>query len=147
MNNLRTADIGFRAGRHEIERRGGTDVVEHKEGNKRFITFTGLDGKHYEVTTRSKAKGTWQTSITYGKPRKENVLENEFWLFIDLTFDSPKFYPVPLWWISNDIYEKFQALLKKHGGHRKYNDNSIHHAIQLYRIKRWENRWSNIGLK
>lgn len=146
MNNLRTAELGFQAARREIERRGGVDVQAHKDGNKRFIEFTGSDGVRYKVTTRSKSKGDWQTSINYGKARKEDPLEREFWLFVDLEFDPPKFYPVPLWWIKNDIHVAFQALLKKHGGHRARNDNSKHHAVRLPRIRRWESCWSEMAL-
>ena len=146
MNNIGTAELGLAAAIREIKRRGGTEVETHKQGNRRFITYAGLNGKRYTVTTRSKSKGDWQTSINYGEACGENPLEGEFWLFVDLGFDPPKLYPVPLWWIKNDIHEAFQALLRKHGGHRARNDNSTHHAVRLPRIERWESKWSDMAL-
>ena len=146
MNNLRTADLGFNAAKREIERRGAIGIEVHKDGNKRYVMYTGLDGNRYSFTTRSKSKGDWQTSINYGESKKEKANEREFWLFVDLEFDPPKFYPVPLWWIQNDIHEAFKALLEKHGGHRARNDNSTHHAVRIKRIARWESHWSEMSL-
>lgn len=146
MNSLQTAESGFESAIREIEQRGAAGVDIHRDGHKRYITYIGQDGNIYKVTTRSKAKGDWQTSINYGKPSKEKANEREFWLFIDLDFDPPKFYPVPQWWIQNDIHEAFQALLRKHGGHRARNDNSTHHAVRLKRINRWESCWSEMSL-
>ena len=147
MDSCDTATMGFQEAIREIKRRGGVNVAEHKEGNRKFITFTGLNGKSYTVVTRSRKVGTWQTSIEYGRPSEENASEDNFWLFVDLENRPPKFYPVPLWWISNNIHEKFQMYLSNHGGHRKYNDKSTHHAVQLDRIEAWEHRWSNMGLR
>lgn len=146
MSNLQTADMGFNIAKREIERRGATRVDVHKDGHKRFIAYTGLDGNRFSVTTRSKSKGDWQTSINYGKSRAEKVNEREFWLFIDLEFDPPKFYPVPLWWIQNDIHQAFKALLKKHGGRRPRTPNSTHHKVGVDRINRWESCWSEMAL-
>ena len=146
MNHLETAELGFNAARREIERRGGCDVGAQKEGHRRFLTYTGRDGNRYEVTTRSKRKGDWQTSIDYGEECLENPVEREFLLFVDLEYDPPKFYPVPLWWIKNDIYTAFQAFKERHGGHRPRNPNSTHHKVRSNRIKRWESRWSEMAL-
>ena len=147
LNNFQTARTGIEASKHEIRRRGGSDIREHNEGHKRFIIFTGLDGKSYQITTRSKTKGTWQTQIEYGEPCEKNESEREFWLFVDLGFTPPKFYPVPLWWISNDIYKAHQKFLAEHGGHRPRTKGSSHHAVPLNRIRPWEGKWSNLSLK
>jgi hypothetical protein len=146
MTNLSTADTGINIATCKIEKHGGVDVIVHKEGNRKFITFKGLNNKTYKVTTRTKRSGTWQTTITYGNPCKENAFENEFWLFIDLSTKTPRFYPVPLWWISNDIYQAHQKYLKQHDGHRPSNDNSNHHGIQLRRIEKWKDKWEILGL-
>jgi hypothetical protein len=146
MSNLDTAERGIQATTEMIERLGGRDLRLHKEGNKRFITFVSPGGKQFKVTTRAKKSATWQTTTTYGKPCLENHLENQYWVFVDLEFDPPKFYPVPLWWILNNIYEVHEEYLKRYGGHRKRNDNSNHHAVQLERIKSWESRWKNMDL-
>jgi len=83
---------------------------------------------------------------TYGKPRNENPHEDEFWVFVDLGYEPPKFYIVPFWWISNDIYQDYEKYLRIHGGHRPRNDQSKHHAIQLKRINAWEGQWQKMGL-
>ena len=146
MNHMATAELGLIAAQREIASRGGREVTLHKEGNRRLLTFVGHDGHQYKVITRSKTKGDWQTSIKYGEKCGENPIEREYWLFVDLGFDPPKFYPVPLWWIKNDIYGAHQRYLDKHGGHRARNDKSSHHSVRLPRIQRWESEWSEMGL-
>jgi len=89
---------------------------------------------------------TWQTSIAYGEPRTEKQNEDEFWLLLDIAYSPPNFYPVPLWWIQNNIFEVHKEYLCRYDGHRKMNDNSNHHSVQLRRIKRWENQWSIMGI-
>ena len=143
---MATAEIGFQNAKSKIRERGGVNVIEHKEGNKRFITYIGLDGKQYKVFSRAKKAGTWQTSTSYGKQQKPKNNETNFWLFVDIGFDPPKFYPVPFSWISNNIYEVHQAYLEKHGGVRPINKESNHHAVGLKRIKNWEDRWETMGL-
>ena len=129
-----------------IEKRGGRNINLHKEGHKKFITFVSMKGKQIKVTVRTKTYGDWQTSTTYGKASQENALENEYWVFVDLGMDPFRFYPVPLWWITNNIYEVYETYLKRYGGHRKYNDESTHHKVTLERIRRWEGQWDKMGL-
>lgn len=147
MSNHNTAELGIKATRKEIERLGGVNIVEHKEGHLRFITFVSPNGNSYKVVTRARKSGTWQTMATYGEQRRENPLESEYWVFVDLGNNPARFYPIPFWWISNDIYEVHHEYLERHGGHRKYNDNSVHHAVSLTRIKSWEGRWDKLGLQ
>lgn len=146
MTNLQTAQIGIREICDEISRRGGQGVHASKEGNRSRITFVAKDGKSYTVSPRTKRSGTWQTSTTYGKRCPENPVEREFWVFVDIGLKPSKFYPVPAWWVANDIYEAHQGYLESHGGHRKENDNSTHHAIQVQRISAWEGLWEQMGL-
>lgn len=146
MNNIDTAEQGIQVTTVMIERLGGKDVRLHKEGNKRFITFTSPSDKQYKVTTRTKKSGSWQTMTTYGKPCLKNHLENEYWVFVDLEPNPPRFYPVPLWWISNNIHEEHKKYLQRNGGHRKSNDDSKHHAVPLKRINSWENQWKSMDL-
>lgn len=146
INKFQTADVGFNAAEPKIERCGATGVDIRRDGHKRYITYIGRDGNFYEVTTRSKSKGDWQTSISYGVSSKWKANEREFWLFVGLEFDPPKFYPMPQWWKKNDVHKAFQVLLKKHGGHRARNDKSTHHAVRLNRIHHWESRRSEMSL-
>jgi hypothetical protein len=149
MSNITTFEIGMKAVEKMLEKLGALNISIKKEGNKRSIHFYNSDGKSsFSIVTRSKTAGTWQTSIDYGEPSTENTCENEFWVFINLdNIDKPKFYIVPKWWISNNIYETHQEYLKKYMGTRKYNPDSKHHAVQLSRIKQWENRWDLLNLK
>ncbi len=84
--------------------------------------------------------------IGYGRRTTEDPSETHFWVFVDLEFEPPKFYPVPESWIANDIFRAHQQYLEKHGGRRKVNDSSKHHAIPVARIKVWEERWDRLGL-
>ncbi len=150
MNNVDTSEKGFLATKNKIEKFGGIEISEHKEGNKKYIIFTSTDGKEFKITTRSKASGTWQTSIEYGKKCHEKIDEQEYWVFVDLETEPSifyKFYIVPLWWIQNDIYTEHEKYINKHGGGRRDNDDSKHHSIKLKRIEKWHNKWELIGLK
>jgi len=146
MSNFDTAAKGINATIELIEQRGGKSVRRYKEGNKTFISFVGVHGKEVTVTVRTKTYGDWQTSTTYGTPQKENPNESNYWVFVDIGVKPYRFYPVPLWWIANNIHERYQAYLKKFGGHRKYNDDSTHHKVTLERIRRWEGQWDEMGL-
>jgi hypothetical protein len=146
MEKVNTSEIGFQLVKSKIKERGATDITEHKEGNKRFLTYTGLNGKQYKVFSRAKKAGTWQTSTNYGKQQKPKDNDIDFWLFVDIAYDPPKFYPVPYSWISNNIYEVHLEYLEKHGGDRPINKDSSHHAVTLKRIKQWENKWEKMGL-
>jgi len=149
MSNMNTFEIGMKAVERMLKKLNASNISTKKEGKKKSIHFSDLDGKSsFSVVTRSKRAGTWQTSIEYGKPSTEKATENEFWVFVDLgNINNPKFYIVPKWWISNNIYETHQEYLKKYMGTRKYNPDSKHHAVQLSRIKQWENRWDLLNLK
>ena len=143
---MSTADIGFSKVSDKIKSLGAVNVVEVKSGNKRHITFTALNGKQDEITTRAKKKGTWQTSINYGVSRSENPNETKFWVFVDISKNEPVFYVAPLWWVENDIYCVHAAYLERYNGKRANNDNSTHHSISRKRIDSWVNAWELMGL-
>jgi len=146
MTKLKTSDAGIRAVVDAIRSRGGSQVKVEKEGNKTFIRFRSPNGRALTAISRAKRAGTWQTVTTYGKSQNEKPSEDHFWIFVDLGSAPPKFYPVPLWWISNDIFRAHMAYLKVHGGKRAVNDESKHHAVSLKRIAQWEGRWEILGL-
>jgi len=149
MSNITTFEIGMYAVERMLNKLGASNINTKKEGNKRSIHFTSSDGKStFSIVTRSKTKGAWQTTIDYGEPLTEKTAENVFWVFVDLdNIDNLKFYIVPRWWISNNIYEIHQEYLAKHMGTRPRNPDSKHHSVQLSRIKQWENRWDLLNLK
>lgn len=143
---MNTAEIGYTIVFQKIKSLGAIDITEVKEGNKKFITFTSLNGKRYKVTTRSKKNGTWQTSTNYGTPKDEDTSETAFWVFVDISSTEPDFYIAPLWWIENDIHHVHLNYLEKHHGQRAHNNNSTHHSISKRRIEKWLNTWNILGL-
>lgn len=145
-NNHQTALKGIQAVISELEKYGAKNSICLQKGNQRKIEFLSPNGNTYSATVRTKTTGTWQTSIKYAEVRAENVHERDYWVFVDIGEILPKFYPVPFWWISNDIHEAHEKYLERHGGHRKLNENSDHHAVQLNRVKKWENNWVQLGL-
>lgn len=142
----KTKDIGFSKVYQKIKSLGAKDICEIKTGNRRAIFFTSDNGRVYRVTTRAKMRGTWQTSITYGEKCCENKNEDEYWVFVDISSDDSDFYVVPMWWMKNDIANHHEKYLNEHGGRRRDNVFSKHHAIAKYRIVQWENKWQQIGL-
>jgi hypothetical protein len=140
-----TAKAGQAKAFGKIKELGATDILITKESNKTFITFKAPNGKRYKFTTRSKKSKTWQTSITYGKECPGNQNESEFWVFVDIANEQGAFYIVPLFWVKNDIYIFHKEYLKKHGGHRPFNENSIHHSIAVKRIEKWKDEWRLMG--
>jgi hypothetical protein len=145
-NKPDTREIGFQETLKEIKRRGALQIDVQKQGNVRIINFISANGKQYSVVTRSKNKGDWQTTSDYGIKTNIDQLESKYWIFVDISFSPLKFYPVPQCWIQNDIYEKYNAYLKKHGGHRAVNDNSKHYAVRLEHINKWEGKWNLLDL-
>lgn len=136
----RTRERGVSECIKELERRGAT-VTSVKEGNKLVLEVIFKPDSPKRILVRSKSAGTWQTTISYAKPRTINEKENEFWVFVDLEYSTPKFYIAPSWWVQNNIHECHQKYLARNGGHRKLNDSAKHHAIELVRVKKWENCW------
>nr|WP_318384035.1 hypothetical protein [uncultured Enterobacter sp.] len=121
----------------------GAGVI--KEGKRSFITFVAPNGKQYEVTTRAKTSGTWQTTTSYGKACAFNRQDHEYWIFVDLSCEPAVFYIAPLSWMRNDIYENHVQYLAKHNGHRALNEESTHHAISAKRIEHWKDAWVLMG--
>jgi len=146
MTTQHTAQVGIHAICNELTERGARNIHVWKEGNRLRVGFLSKNGVQYVVAPRSKRSGTWQTSIAYGKPCGENPVEREYWIFVDIGVEPQVFYPVPAWWIANDIYETHLTYLQSHDGHRKLNNNSAHHAVPLKRIAAWEGRWEQLGL-
>jgi len=142
-----TAEMGAQVGISKIASLGGLNIQQHKEGNMRYLTFETQSGRRFKVTIRTRKTGSWQTMLTYGEFQTENLHEDHYWLFVDVGSKPPKFYPVPFWWIANNIKEAHEEYLSKHGGHRKFNDSSKHHAIRLSRIKSWEENWQFMSSK
>jgi hypothetical protein len=46
-----------------------------------------------------------------------------------------------------DIHHHHEGYLIRHGGLRPEEPESDHHAIEPYRVKKWENEWQLLGLR
>lgn len=143
---MNTSEVGFASVSKKISELGAKNIEIVRKGNKRTIEFIGKNGNPYQITSRAKNNGTWQTSISYGAPQESIINESEFWVFVDISTTEHTFYVVPLWWIKNDIHQVHTEYLVKHGSHRAKNNNSNHNAISKQRIENWCNAWELIGL-
>ena len=56
MNNLTTAEKGIQATCKKVEQLCGTNITQHKEGNRRFITFSSPNGKVYKIIVANRTK-------------------------------------------------------------------------------------------
>jgi hypothetical protein len=143
-----------RAGEHfvaaELHRRGSYAVTF--AGNMPRIDILATNTEQTRtaaIQVKTMSAGSWQTSITRGRPREEPTEEEtHFWVFVDLRKPPapPEFYIVPEWWVENDIHETHAAYLAKHGGERAKTRDSTHHAIKRSRIEQWHNRWDLLQL-
>lgn len=126
----------------------GARIYLKKAGNKTTIVASRIDGSGtFYISTRARSTGDWQTSIKYGSIASAQHDDNSFWVFVDLSRESPCFYIVQEKWIAKDIFDTHQACLAKHGGKRSRNDSSLHHAIALDRIHQWRDRWDQLGIE
>lgn len=145
-----TAAIG-RAGEHlvaaEINLMGGyaitfagnmpgIDVMARNKDGSRTVTI--------QVKTKSQDGFAWHARSSFGEAMEPRASEDTFWVLVCL--EGPDFYVVPESWLKNDIYEKHQAYLAKHGGTRKVNPKSDHHGISTRRVERWRDRWDVLGI-
>jgi hypothetical protein len=98
-------------------------------------------GDDIRIQVKSRASGSWHAKTTDGdkKPQKKC-----FWVFVDFTIEPTRSFICPDAWIRNDIRERYQEYLDKHGGKRPITPTATHHAIRLNRIEEWEDRWDLI---
>lgn len=136
-----------RAGEHyvaaELNRRGAYAVTV--AGNMPRIDVMASNTERTRTVTiqvKTCRFGDWQTSIDEGKKCDSVQDETRFWVFVRLGPDNnpPDYFVVPDWWIRNDIFEKHQRYLAKHGGTRAINPKAKHHSIKSARIEEWKDR-------
>ncbi|MGB9303329.1 MAG: hypothetical protein WCB92_06540 [Mycobacterium sp.] len=163
-----TTDIGHRpnkkqigaAGEHyvtaELNRRGG--YATPFAGNMPGIDIVAFDtDREHFVTIQVKAKGPggrWVTTIPrYAHPEYPEygdsprpLSNNEFWVLVDLTGESPDYYVFPAQWLETDICAHFQEWLTECGGKRPRNPASRDWSIDLSRVAQWRNRWDVLGI-
>lgn len=132
-----------RAGEHyvaaELNRRGAYAVTF--AGNMPRIDVMASNTERTRTVTiqvKTCRSGDWQTSIDEGKKCDSVQDEIRFWVFVRLGPDNKPsdYFVLPDWWIPNDIFEKHQCYLAKHGGTRAINPKARHHSIKSARIER-----------
>jgi hypothetical protein len=148
-SNQQTARAGEFFAAAELNKRGAYAVTF--AGNMPSIDILASNrdqSRTVRIQVKTKRSGSWQTSIDRGKRCEPRENEDSFWIFVDLgkENDAPKYYIVPEWWIRNDIYEAHQSYLRKHGGKRKFSQDSKHHSIDSRRIQEWEGKWDVLGI-
>lgn len=115
----------------------GIDVIASDADHVRRVTI--------QVKTRT--SGTWHARVPRDAQQSLPVDdESAFWVFVDLSAESPAYLVAPRWWIRNDIFETHTAFLARHGGVRPMSPESSHHAITLARIEQWRDRWDVLGI-
>jgi hypothetical protein len=146
MSAADVARKGIATAIDELSRRGASVAPDATTRGRNYVRVVPAGGSARLVYVKTRASGTWQTTIEKGQPRAPEEAETEFWLFVDLTTVPPGFLVAPAWWIENDIFETHQEYLAKHGGHRRDTPAATHHAIPVKRIERWRDRWDLLGL-
>lgn len=145
LGNLHTAERGRSSVINELENRGAGSLSEERQGMRRLIRFRSPDGRTLRVIVKARRSGAWQGSIRDADPSRANP--NTFWIFVDLENPArPLFHIAPDPWVRNDIAQRHDEYLARHGGQRAVTKDSQHHAIQYTRIKPWRGRWDLLGL-
>jgi hypothetical protein len=104
------------------------------------------------IQVKTKRGGpSWHASILAGRPTEPpatSLDETAFWILVDLgdRDTPPRYWVVPDWWMCNDIYTAHRAYLESHGGRRKRNPDSTHHAIKESRLAEWQRKWEILGV-
>jgi Holliday junction resolvase-like predicted endonuclease len=115
------------AGEHfvaaELHRRGGYAVTF--AGNMPGIDILASDvgrTRTVSIQVKTRTAGSWHTTTSRGRPRKEKRDESEFWIFVDVGRDPdvrPDFFVVPAWWMENSIHVE-QRGARRSGNSKRY---------------------------
>ncbi|MCS7303113.1 MAG: hypothetical protein NZ606_06745 [Candidatus Kapabacteria bacterium] len=149
----RTRQVG-RAGEYfvvaELNKRGafaipsagnipGIDIIACNSDRSRTV--------YIQVKTKRRGKN-WHSTIAGCRPTPPNPDEHNFWVFVDLgeIGEPPRYWVVPEWWINDNIYWAHQEYLRRHGGVRPGNPDSLHHSIDESRLEEWKDRWDVLGI-
>lgn len=147
LNTQQVAQAGEQFVSAELHRRGAYAVTF--SGNMPNIDILASDleqQRTVSIQVKTKAAGTWHTTITRGEPREENPAEDRYWVLVDIGRDPetrPDYYIVPEWWMVNHIHSRYQE--KPRGAWSK-NPDSKHFAIIPKNIAEWRERWDLLAI-
>jgi hypothetical protein len=143
-----TAKFGRQLLIAELKRRGATPVKEVRDGRRTIVVATVPGGGTLRLIVKTRRRGSWHARAQDGAQTSERTGETRFWVFVDLESgaQTPSFFIVPHWWMSNDIFVVHKVFLDSHGGERPRTPGSDHHGIKPARIDGWHDRWDLLGL-
>jgi len=140
------ARVGRALVRAELECRGAT-VREVREGGVHFLEISGIQsGRSLRVRVKTRRSGTWQASASDSEPSSARGASSTLWVFVDLSTATPAFFIARDNAVRRDIEAHHRAYLAKHGGRRRDNNTSNHHAIGSIRVERLNEGWVALGL-
>lgn len=90
----------------------------------------------------SRRRGDWQSSIRNGDTETE---PDRFWVFVDLSTERPEFHIGAEEEVVHGIRTRHEAYLRRNGGHRAFNDASLHCSIRTRDIDGYARRWDLLG--
>ena len=118
---------------------GFTEIQLTREG-KRKCLIINQNKRKITIYFNGKFKGDWQPSLKFADDCAPTESNNKYWIFIDVP--GKEFYITPERWMAKQIYDDHQQYLLRHGGKRRYNNNSLHHRTTLGHIKKWKDAWN-----
>jgi hypothetical protein len=124
-------------------------VDEELHGRSASFRVWNESGDHQvRLRVRTRKSGDWHASLAERDPRRDERGVETFWVFVDLSVeDKARYFIVPEWWMRRDIHHHHEGYLIRHGGVRPEVPESDHHAIEPYRVTKWENEWQLLGLR
>jgi hypothetical protein len=83
-------------------------------GNMKGIDLLASDVDHdrkISIQVKTKTAGSWHANVARdGRYRKEDPLEDKFWIFVDLDPSALSTTSRPAWWVEHDIKEAMRRI-------------------------------------
>ena len=110
MTTQHTAQLGIHAICDELDQAGCQRHSRVEGGQSSKIGFLSKNGGQVHGCSAFEAIRDLADHNCLRQARGENPVEREYWIFVDIGVEPHVFYPVPAWWIANDIYEIHQKV-------------------------------------
>lgn len=102
MNPLQVGRAGELYVAAEIHRRGGYAVTF--AGNMPGIDMLACDitkSRRISIQVKTRHTGTWHARYPRdAAPCSEDLKEDSFWIFLDLSAEYPDYFVAPRWWVA-----------------------------------------------
>jgi hypothetical protein len=71
--------------------------------------------RRISIQVKTRHTGTWHTRYPRdAAPCSEDLKEDSFWIFVDLSAEYPDYFVAPRWWVRNDIWKHDTAYLVRY---------------------------------